>query len=303
MLEQLRNVLSRWGAFILVVMLMVFTACISTGGSSDLISSAANSEEFQNLEYFEGEAVAESPGADAYQYRAVVAEGASKSAATTPRRKIHLNIGATYASDPIVPDSDATFIFTVKGRGHGVGLCMDGVLYRALAGQSAWEIINYYYTGVQLGSTSDTQPIRVRGRDSLVRTMPMNEYLYRLTEEPESYPMEGLKVLYIAARTYTLSCINRGKHAAQGFDICASGDCCQAFDENKDLSKYPNNIAAVKATAGQIITYNGQPIIAAYCGSCGGHTQDNEEAWGGSPIPYLRGNPDTFCTENHGKPE
>jgi SpoIID/LytB domain protein len=123
----------------------------------------------------------------------------------------------------------------------------------------------------------------------------MHDYLHHLQEEPDNYPLEELKALYVAARTYTLSCIARNKHSAQGFDICSSGECCQAFDENKNVANYPNNNAAVDATAGQIMTYNGQPITAAYCGSCGGHTENNEDVWGGSAIPYLRGKPDDYC--------
>jgi len=191
--------------------------------------------------------------------------------------------------------SDPPYLFSGRGRAHGVGICMDGALYRAYDGWSYHDIINYYYTGIQFGRSDDNQPIRVKCRDGQIRVYTMHDYLYRLQEEPESCPMEQLKVLYVAARTYTLSCIARGKHAKEGFDICSSGNCCQAFDENKDLSKYPKNCAAVDATAGEIITYDGKPITAAYCGSCGGHTEDNEDVWGGSAIPYLRGKPDTYC--------
>ena len=197
-----------------------------------------------------------------------------------------------------VPGPDAVFVFTAYGRAHGVGLCMDGVKYRALAGHSYLDIINYYYTGVTIGQTDENQTIRVKANDGGVHSMPMNEYLYHLVEEPDDYPTEGLKVLYTAARTYTLSVIARGKHKGEGFDICASGSCCQAFDPNKSVSNYPNSVAAVNATAGQIITYNGSPINAAYCGSCGGHTDNNEDVFGNDPLPYLRAKPDTYCSQS-----
>jgi SpoIID/LytB domain protein len=205
---------------------------------------------------------------------------------------------ASLSNGTSVPGQDAVFVFKCYGRAHGVGLCMDGVRYRAEAGQSAEQIINAYYTGVSIGQTDETRPIRVKGHDGQVRTLSMHDYLCHLAEEPEDYPPEGLKVLYLAARAYTLSVIARGKHTSQGFDICSSGECCQAFDENKDLSKSPNNIAAVNATAGKAIFYNGQPIIAAYCGSCGGHTDNNEDTWGGEVIPYLRGRADSYCAKS-----
>lgn len=197
-----------------------------------------------------------------------------------------------------VEGADPVMEFAGTGRGHGVGLCMDGVLYRALDGQSYRDIINYYYTGVSFGRDDDSRPVRVKGRDGVIRDTTMRDYLYRLTEEPESWPLEGLKVLFVAARTYTISVINRDKHAAEGFDICSFGSCCQASDENKDLSKFPNHVAAVDATSGEIITYDNKPIIAAYDGACGGHTENNNDVWGPTPVPYLRGKPCTYCSRS-----
>jgi SpoIID/LytB domain protein len=129
----------------------------------------------------------------------------------------------------------------------------------------------------------------------------LREYLYRLQEEPDTWPAQGLRVLVVAARTYVLSCIARGKHATDGYDICPYGSCCQAFNEQINPATRPNIVAAVNATAGEIITYNGQPIIAAYDTCCGGYTAGPEEAWGGSPVPYLRPVPDDACApdEDH----
>ncbi len=190
---------------------------------------------------------------------------------------------------------DPVYYFQGYGRAHGVGMCMDGVYYRAQEGQDYRTILSYYYTGIQFSTIDENRPVRVKGRDGQIRTLTMRDYLRHLQEEPDHYPMEELKALYVAARTYTLSCIARNKHTAQGFDVCSSGECCQAFDENKSVDRYPNCNAAVDATAGQIMTYGGQPITAAYCGSCGGHTENNEDVWGGSAIPYLRGKPDDYC--------
>ncbi len=196
------------------------------------------------------------------------------------------------------PPADPEYVFIGRGRAHGVGLCMDGVLYRALEGRSYRQILNYYYTDVQFDKTDDKRSVRVLCRDGKVRVYPLREYLYRLAEEPDTFQYEGLKALFVAARTYTLSCIARGKHESQGFDVCSSGSCCQAFDENKDISKFPNSVRAVNETAGEILVYKGRPIIAAYHGSCGGHTENNEDVWGGSAIPYLRGKPDDYCSRS-----
>jgi SpoIID/LytB domain protein len=199
---------------------------------------------------------------------------------------------------PVGRGGDPLYYFVGTGRAHGVGMCMDGVYYRAKEGQDYHAILNYYYTNVAFSRTDEARAVRVKGRDGQIRTLTMHDYLHHLQEEPDNYPYEELKCLYVAARTYTLSCITRNKHTAEGFDICSSGECCQAFDENKSLANYPNNNAAVDATSGEIMTYNGAPITAAYCGSCGGHTENNEDVWGSTPIPYLRGKPDTYCSSS-----
>lgn len=235
------------------------------------------------------------PAAGTSESNAAVAGGQGSTAVSSGNSTI---AGTILSSGGEIPRPDAVFVFKGYGRAHGVGLCMDGVLYRAQSGQSCNQILNYYYTGVTIGQSDDNRTVRVKCRDGAVRSYSMKEYLFRLAEEPDSWPAEGLKVLFIAARTYTLNVIARGKHSASGYDICSSGDCCQAFDANRDLSKVPNSVAAVNATAGQIITYNGSPITAAYCGSCGGHTENNEDVWGGQAMPYLRGKPDTFCSRS-----
>jgi SpoIID/LytB domain protein len=204
----------------------------------------------------------------------------------------------TSAAGIPIPSPSSVMVFTCRGRAHGVGMCMDGVHYRALAGQDYHTILNYYYTGISFSKIDDSQPVRVKGRDGQIRTWSMHDYLCHLQEEPNDSPMEELKCLYVAARTYTLNCIARHKHTAQGFDVCSSGDCCQACDENKSVAAYPNNNKAIDDTAGEIITYNGQPITAAYCGSCGGHTENSEDVFGGAPVPYLRGKPDSFCSQS-----
>ena len=207
---------------------------------------------------------------------------------------LSLSLFAT-AGGPAAGSGDPNYYFVGYGRAHGVGMCMDGVYYRAKAGQDYHTILNYYYTGITFSKTDEARAVRVKGRDGQIRTWTLHDYLHHLQEEPESAPMEELKCLYVAARTYTLNVIARGKHTAEGYDICSSGDCCQACDENKTIATYPNNNAAVDSTSGEIITYNGAAITAAYCGSCGGHTENNEDVWNGTPIPYLRGKPDDFC--------
>jgi uncharacterized protein with LGFP repeats len=56
----------------------------------------------------------------------------------------------------------------------------------------------------------------------------------------------------------------------------------------------------VRQTDNQIVAFSGQVIPAFYTSSDGGHTEDNENVWGGTPLPYLRGvcDPGDFTASN-----
>ncbi len=58
-------------------------------------------------------------------------------------------------------DSPPTFEFSGSGYGHGVGMSQIGARSRALAGESATAILNYYYKDVQVAPYEDTHTIRV----------------------------------------------------------------------------------------------------------------------------------------------
>ena len=53
--------------------------------------------------------------------------------------------------------------------------------------------------------------------------------------------------------------------------------------------------AAVAATSGQIVTYDGRPAVTYFFASSGGYTEDIQNVWtGATPEPWLRGVPDPY---------
>jgi len=58
-------------------------------------------------------------------------------------------------------EAPSAFSFTGSGYGHGVGMSQIGAKARALTGESATAILNYYYKNVQVAPIVDTQTIRV----------------------------------------------------------------------------------------------------------------------------------------------
>ncbi len=126
--------------------------------------------------------------------------------------------------------------------------------------------------------------------DGTVQTMELEDYLVGvvLAEMPADFEPEALKAQAVVARTYTLKCIQAGKHDGS---VCTDYTCCQAYipegaysGGNEKLNKVRSS---VQATAGEVLTYNGNLIEATYFSCSGGTTEDAVAVWG-TDYPYLR---------------
>ena len=53
------------------------------------------------------------------------------------------------------------FSFTGSGYGHGVGMSQIGARAKAMAGESATAILNYYYSGTKVETATDSQILRI----------------------------------------------------------------------------------------------------------------------------------------------
>ena len=136
-------------------------------------------------------------------------------------------------------------------------------------------------------------PVRVLVKGE-IREMAMEDYLVGVLagEMPASFEMEALKAQAVAARTYTLYCAAANKHGEA--QICADPSHCQAWqDEDTMRRKWGDGWEscaerlrqAVRATAGQVLRYEGDLIFAAFHASSAGATEDSGQVW--NPRPYL----------------
>ena len=128
----------------------------------------------------------------------------------------------------------------------------------------------------------------------LVLVIGMQKYLYGLSEVPSSWPAGVLAAQAIAGRTYAYSKIKRlGQHLSPCDCAVYDSTVDQAYaaDGKRQASAqfWDEWRGAVNSTKGRVILYKGDPIQALYSSSSGGHTENNENVWGGSPIAYLRG--------------
>lgn len=133
-----------------------------------------------------------------------------------------------------------------------------------------------------------------------VRTveMTMEDYLVGAlaAEIPASFEGEALRAQAVAARTYAAT--HMKKYGGAGYreaDISTDYRVHQAYigedgQRKKWGAEYETYHAklrqAVRATAGEVMTYDGKPVRALYHSMCGGRTASAQEVWD-TPIPYL----------------
>src|SRR5687767_2552979 len=132
------------------------------------------------------------------------------------------------------------------------------------------------------------------GGVTAINEIDMDSYLRGVVagEMPSTWPLEALKVQAVAARTYAL----------------ATRKTSGSFDQYPDTrsqvyrgvtGESVRSDAAVAATAGQVVTYDGVPAVTYYFSTSGGHTENVEYSFVGSlSKPWLVGVPDPYDTQS-----
>jgi stage II sporulation protein D len=105
-------------------------------------------------------------------------------------------------------------------------------------------------------------------------------------EMPSSWPQEALKAQAVAARTFALKSLVKGKP----FDLYSDvrSQVYGGVDSEEEAAT-----RAIQATAGQVVTYGGKLITAFYFSSSGGRTASSADVFGAA-FPYLVSRPDPW---------
>jgi len=156
----------------------------------------------------------------------------------------------------------------------------------------------------ELMQKEKAQGIRLLDGDAVVDT-DMHSYLVGVVaaEMPALFPAEALKAQAVAARTYAAYCAGLKRHGEA--HICSYSGCCQAWmseDELRqrwgaDYDKYYAMVkTAVEESAGEYLSYQGQPVLAAFHSSSAGATENSGQIW--NHTPYLISVPSPETAEN-----
>ncbi len=130
---------------------------------------------------------------------------------------------------------------------------------------------------------------RYSGSSSLkaVNIVAMEKYLYGVVpcEMVYAWHEEALKAQAVCARSYAYKVGFGGDSSATTpYKICdtTSSQVYKGYGTERATTN-----AAVDATAGELVYYNGIPIRAYYSSTSGGSTENVEDVWG-TPYAYLR---------------
>jgi stage II sporulation protein D len=141
------------------------------------------------------------------------------------------------------------------------------------------------------GSYRGTLELRpgVFGGLDVINAVGLEDYVRGVVawESPSSWPAEALKAQAVAARTYAIT-----THRSGTFD--------QYPDTRSQMyggvaAETASTDAAVAATAGQVVTYDGKPVVTFFFSTSGGRTENVENtSLGVAPQPWLKSVPDPY---------
>jgi stage II sporulation protein D len=141
------------------------------------------------------------------------------------------------------------------------------------------------------GSYRGTLELRpgVLGGLDVINAVALEDYVRGVVawESPASWPPEALKAQAVAARTYAITTKRSG-----------------VFDQYPDTrsqmyggvaAETASTDAAVAATRGQVVTYDGTPVVTYFFSTSGGRTENVENtSLGTTPQPWLKSVDDPY---------
>lgn len=166
------------------------------------------------------------------------------------------------------------------------------------------------------GDLSSNPNVKIlRTADNTVEEAPLEEIVIGVLagEMPADFAEEALMAQAVAARTYILKRLPKPYGSGMavhngGAYICDDFAHCQAYvDEAQRKKNWGADFAAkekkirraVEATAGKVLTYQGELISPTFCSTCGGHTEAAGDYWQ-SDVPALQAVP---CYWDSGAPK
>ena len=131
-----------------------------------------------------------------------------------------------------------------------------------------------------------------------INELSMENYVAGVAETSDSSPMEFIKALIIAQRTYAVYLVNNGgKHPSDFVDVYNSVNGNGDDQVYRGYSFEIRNTGvkkAVEVTKGTVVKYKGAVVVTPYYSHADGRTRSWEEVWGSKNYPYCVSVPDPY---------
>jgi stage II sporulation protein D len=166
---------------------------------------------------------------------------------------------------------------TIAKDGDGIGLESKGTLHKAQRLRAVPTDGQFRFGGRQYRGHAELFAGK-QGGVVVLNILPLEDYLLGVVaaEMPAGWPPEALKAQAVAARTFALARMAARQELT--YDVYATVNDQVYLGINGEDERTSR---AVRETAGQVLTYNGEPITAFFCSDAGGATKLGTE-------PYLQ---------------
>jgi len=142
-----------------------------------------------------------------------------------------------------------------------------------------------------VGSYRDSIEVRFSSftkRLWVINELPIEYYVWGMGEASNSSPVEYLRALNIAYRTYGYWKVKNGtSYEKEGFHVTDTGSS-QVYGGFNRENNQPNIVSAAKATSGLIVKYGDRIAITPYCSGTDGNTRSWENVWGSNNYPWCQ---------------
>jgi len=199
----------------------------------------------------------------------------------------HLNPASTYSASA---SGGRIVLRSAGGRRLGT---FDAPLRLPAPSTGSFRLTGTATNGVRNGRYRGALELRVGGAGVLaINALDLEDYVRGVVsaESPASWPAETLKAQAVVARSYAVT-TNVGT-PNDGID--------QYADTRSQMyrgvaAEYPSTDAAVAATTGQVVAYQGRPVTTFFFSTSGGETENIENSFvGASPRAWLKGVDDPY---------
>ena len=125
-----------------------------------------------------------------------------------------------------------------------------------------------------------------------INTIDLEDYLCSVisSEMNANSPMELLKAHAVISRSWAIRAMQKPNH--EGYQVCAD-DHCQRYEGLRRMNE--RAVEAVRATEGQVLTYNKEICDCRYYKCCGGRTEIWRTCWEDIDVPYIQSVTCDYC--------